>query len=108
MTGGRIYPVSSFEEAHEALSELLSRDQERKRADFAKLEGLVARTWPDEPPSEPVTTARPSPPASAPPEEAPPDERPWIVPMTRRKTHGGDFGPAVKEKLMREQRRPGW
>lgn len=87
-----------------ALNELLEKDRTRRSVDLEKLRASAARLdalYSVSEATEPVveaprasygpTAARPEPQAEVP-----------FVPLPRRTTHGGNFGPAVRAKLIAE------
>lgn len=88
----------SFDETMASLDQLLQADAARKEGPLALLRSAVSRL-----------DGEPLPPSEAPqgdpglghPRRLTPDEAPW-VPLPRRKTHGGRFGPAVVAKLRAE------
>jgi hypothetical protein len=95
---------SSADETIAALDSLLNREASRRAADF---EGLRAATSRLDVLSfvadEPVREARGASGAHTPVEggPTPPPATPTVL-LPQRTTHGGDFGPAVRAKLIRE------
>jgi len=100
-----IWPPSSFEEAYDQLTALLEKDRQRKAADLAHLEYLVARSWESPPSPEadeaPAGTRRRAPRDSDRVTAIVPEEPTPFVVLPRRTTHGGPWGPAMVEKLTR-------
>lgn len=94
--------MPSFEEANERLSGLLAAERQKKAADLRALEHHITRTWDDAMSDEPDE-------ASPPRREAPrrvagtgrPPEEPFFVPLPRRTSHGGPWGPAMVAKFRR-------
>lgn len=98
--------LSTFEETFEALSEVLRPARETQRANLQRLQELVrqseAPAMADDAtaPAEDVS-AEPVPGAAPRIERLTTERSPQVV-LPRRTTHGGDFGPAVRQKLIAE------
>lgn len=84
-----------------SLDALFERQRARREKGLAELAALTSRLGDStEPWTEPTTSAMPSR-ASSPESRRPHEPMPFVV-LPERSTHGGDFGPKVRRKLIAE------
>lgn len=111
MAGLASLPIT-FEETFDALSGVLA-DAERTRMGFrAQFEALNARQQITSTPVDPpIESERPRAGSGSEPRRAiSSSATPFGVELPERTTHGGDFGPKVRQKLIADalERRGGW
>ena len=103
--------ISSVEETSAELDSLFAADRMKRAVALAEFEAYLRRldeaTALDPPPAHDPQVFRSGVPSSLPGPEDEPEDVPW-VPLPRRTTHGGDFGPRVREKLIAEAQRKAW
>lgn len=103
---------ASFEETFAALDGLLAGEEARRQSFRARFEALNALQQASTPIDPPVEAARPAVGSGSESRRTfkPSSATPFGVELPQRTTHGGFYGPKVREKLIAEAlaKRGGW